>query len=382
MLTSTIKSVKKNTMNTMLRKERILIVQPYGIGDTIFMLPLLKAFRLQRNVEYIDCILGPRTTQLLGNIAYLDKIFVIDKDRWQKQGKLATLFDKIKILAALKKRKYTTLLDFSMQPEYSFWGMFYLAIPVRAGFNYRRRNSFLTHPLHLPQEGFVDKHVIEYFSDLGRLLGVSLSDKNPEIPITSGQLAAANKLLSNVGQRNNRYIVVSPGGGVTWGSDALFKHWPVEYFAELIKMIHSKISFDEIVVLGLKSEELLGEYLKKNLNIKVLNLCGKTNLLEAAALMKTSLLFLGNDGGLVHLASSQNIPIIAFYGPADWRVYGAYPDRAGVVKLSKGLECQPCYRNFRYNRNCSTLACLKNFTPQEAFDKLMRINYLNNLPQK
>ena len=33
------------------RKDRILVSQPYGIGDALFMLPLLKALKLQKGAE-------------------------------------------------------------------------------------------------------------------------------------------------------------------------------------------------------------------------------------------------------------------------------------------------------------------------------------------
>ena len=104
MLTSAENSVKKNTMNSMLRKERILVIQPYGIGDTLFMLPLLKALKLKKKPGSIDCIMGPRTSHLLQNLSYVDDVFVVDKDKWRCQSKISTLSDKIKLLSVLKKK--------------------------------------------------------------------------------------------------------------------------------------------------------------------------------------------------------------------------------------------------------------------------------------
>ena len=271
------------------------------------------------------------------------------------------------------------LLDFSMQSEYSFWGMFYLAIPLRAGFNYRDRNLFLTHPLLLPEEGFSKKHVIEYFCDLGRMLGVEVAEKRPDVTLSFEQLSRAKKILGITGGINKKYIVVSPGGGSTWGQDAGYKHWPVEYFAKLINMIGAKLIFEDVVVLGSGNEAYLGEGLKNALHINVVNLAGKTDLIEAAAIIKGSLLFLGNDGGLAHLAVSQNTAVIAFYGPADPNVYGVYPDSSNKARLSKNLDCQPCYKNFRYDKSCSSHSCLKGFTPEEAFDRLTDMDFFSNI---
>ena len=362
-------------MNSNKGKEKILVVQPYGIGDALFMLPLLKALKQQKNTGCIDLILGSRTRQILENFSYVDDIFVIDKDKWHAQGKIRTLLEKLKLFMELNRKRYTIFIDFSMQPEYAFWAKFLLRIPFRSGFDYKKKNRFLNHPLSLPMEGFANKHVIEYTSDLGKILGVEILDKKPELNVSGALLQKTKDMLISIGMVPGKYIVVSPGGGATWGRDAYFKQWPIENFNQFIVLIKKRIDFSGVVVLGLKKEILLGEYLRNNLVLKVANLCSETDLMTAAALIKLSKLFLGNDGGLVHLAVTQDTPIIAFYGPADLNVYGAYPDKDNIAKLSKNLPCQPCYKSFRYKKDCKSLSCLKDFTPQEVFDKLEKIDF-------
>ncbi len=369
--------MNKNTQ-FLTEKSRVLVTQPYGIGDALFMLPLLKALKQQKKASRIDCILGSRTSQILQNFPYVDDIFVIDKDKWRRQGKFKTLIEKMGLLVTLKKRHYDVLIDLSMQPEYSFWAKFLANIPLRTGFDYRNRNRFLNYPLHLPLVGFSKKHVIEYFCDLARLMGLEITDKKPELKISAEQLEKTKKLLNSNG-RSKKYAVVSPGGGVTWGQDAYFKHWPIEYFGQMLKLLKNELKLEEVVVLGIEKEKPLGEYLTANLDLKVTNLCGKTDLIEAAAIIKMAALFLGNDGGLVHLAATQDTPIIALYGPADLRVYGAYPDNENIAKVSKNLHCQPCYEKFRYNRECRSLACLKDLSPQEVFEDLKKRDFFKKL---
>lgn len=359
-------------------KDNILVIQPYGIGDALFMLPLLKALKQQKNAERIDLILGSRTSQIVKNSGYCDEIFVIDKDRWRAQGKMKTLLEKLRLFLKLRNKKYTVFIDLSMQPEYAFWAKFLLRIPLRTGFNYKKKNRFLNQPLNLPSEGFVDKHVIEYFCDLGRILGIEILDKKPELRISEDLLQKTKNRLASMGVRPGQYIVISPGGGVTWGNDAYFKQWPIDYFRQLADLINTRLNIKWVVVLGSKKENQLGEYLKNNMCVGVANLCGETDLMEAAAMIKMSSLFLGNDGGLVHLAVTQGTPIIALYGPADQNVYGAYPDKENIAKLSKNLPCQPCYKSFRYKKDCKSLSCLKDLTPQEVFSTLEKSNFLKN----
>ena len=361
---------------------RILVNQPYGIGDTLFMLPFLKALKEQNQSPKIDIILGSRSKQLLESSPYIDEIFVIDKDLWKKEGKIKTFFSKMSLLKEFKKRKYALFVDVSMQPEYAFWARFFLRIPTSIGFDYKRRNKFLNQSLNIPLEGFSEKHVVEYYNDLAKILGIPIIDKRPELTVPEEILNKARALLDHQKSRETNFIVISPGGGETWGRDANFKHWPIAYFLQLTKRLKDKLRFEEVVVLGIDNERHLGDYLKNNLELKVLNLCGKTGLMEAAAIIKLSSLFLGNDGGLVHLAATQHVPIIALYGPTDPNLYGAYPDKSSIAKLSKNLVCQPCYKKFRYNKECKDRACLKDLLPQEVFDELDRRSFFNNFVLK
>lgn len=358
------------------RKVRILLTQPYGIGDALFMLPFLKALKEQLGAEALDVILGSRTRQILEHCPYVDEIFVIDKDKWRAQGKMRTLAEKWHLFRILKRKNYALFIDLSMQPEYGFWAKFLLLIPERIGFNYKKRNRFLRRSLDIPDEGFSQKNMVEYFSDLARLAGVEIRNKKAEFNLPPSYSGKAKGLIASKGGRGKHYIVLSPGGGVTWGKDAHRKHWPIEHFAAFVGLLKARgVIFDCVVVLGIKSEFTLGEFLKKNLDVCVVNLCGETDLMEAAAVIRMSKLFIGNDGGLVHLASSQDAPIIALYGPADPAVYGPYPEKDNVAIISKNLSCQPCYQGFRYDAHCTAVSCLTGLSPDEVLLRLENLGF-------
>lgn len=362
------------------RKARILVTQPYGIGDALFMLPFLKALKEGLRAEALDLILGSRTRQILEHCPYVDGIFVIDKDKWRAQGKIRTLAEKWRLFRILQRKNYTHFVDLSMQPEYGFWAKYLLFIPERIGFNYKKRNRFLRRSLHIPDEGFIKKNMVEYFSDLAQLAGVEIKNKKAEFDLPPSYTERLKELIVSRGGRGEDYIVLSPGGGVTWGKDASRKHWPIEHFAALVGLLKARgVSFGGVVVLGIKSESELGEILEKNLDVRVVNLCGETDLMEAAAAIRMSKLFIGNDGGLVHLASSQDVPIVALYGPADPAVYGPYPEKDNVAKISKNLSCQPCYRAFRYDADCAAVSCLNDLSPEEVLLRLENLCFFQKI---
>jgi lipopolysaccharide heptosyltransferase II len=365
-------------MNSNHRKEKIIVIQPYGIGDAIFMLPLLKALKTQKQVERIDVLLGSRTKPIIENCPYVDNILIIDKDKWKSQGNLRTLLDKCGFLLKLGKTRYSILIDVSMQPEYSFWAKFYLRIPVRIGFNYKKRGRFLTHSVDLPKEGFVKKHIIEYYVDMAALIGVDIKDKKPELKIPTAVTNSIKAFLGTQGVLPHNYIVIAPGGGVTWGREGAFRHWPLDYFAQLTALIRKICVFDNVVVIGTNSESPMGEKLEKQVK-GLINLCGKTSIPEAGAVLKMAKFFIAGDGGLVHLAVSQDTPVITFYGPPDPNVYGPYPLNEKIAVMAKNINCRPCYKNFRMNAACLTHACMNELKPVDVFEELIRRDFFNKL---
>lgn len=353
------------------KEKNVLVVQPYGIGDTLFMLPFLKALKGQMSIDRIDCIIGPRTKPIVENCPDVNDIFIIDKDKWKTLSKWRVFLEKCGILNVLSRRHYFLFADFSMQPEYSFWAKFYLRIPVRAGFNYKNRNRFLTHPLSLPIEGFKDKHVIEYYADLAKMLGLRIEDKRPSFNIPEEASERVRQRLSEKGYQGGRILVLAPGGGETWGRDARRKQWPVDSFRELAEMVKGSYNISFAIIVGSQKERDLGGYLKERLSIPCIDLCGETPLIESAAAIKMSSLFIGNDGGLSHIAFAQRVPSVALYGPADPNVYGPLAEHKDAFGLSKKLSCQPCYVGFRYRKDCSRLSCLLDLSPQEVFSRLI-----------
>jgi ADP-heptose:LPS heptosyltransferase len=168
-----------------------------------------------------------------------------------------------------------------------------------------------------------------------------------------------------------RFLAVAPGGGDSWGKEASFKRWPVKYFAELIKKLQTERNIHGVAILGSHSERALCEELQSMIGPPSVVLAGETRLAQTAMVLKKSALFIGNDGGLVHLAHALQVPFIAFYGPVPPEVYGPYPPSSDAIAVFKqGLECRPCYYKFRYNKGCQTIACLTDLKPEEAFEQI------------
>jgi len=345
---------------------RVLIAQPYGIGDALFTTPLLRALRTLPSVERVDLLLGSRTEAVFRNNPHVDRIFSIDKGKWHSIGKLSALKELLALCRSLEG-PYDLLIDCSLQREYGFYGKFLLGIPRRIGFSYKNRGIFLTRAVPLPN-GFDGAHVTDFYCDLGKLLGLEIEERHLEFYLTEEERAEGREILVP-------YLAVAPGGGESWGKDAHFKRWPVPSFVEMISLLKERVDFEKVVVLGSQAEQVLGDEIVQGSQVPAVNFCGKLSLGATASLLERANLFLANDGGLVHLAHALHTPLISLYGPVDPRVYGPYPASSRAVSVVKeSLPCQPCYFRFRYNSLCPDRECLTALNPREVIETLDRKN--------
>ena len=357
--------------------KKILVAQPFGIGDALFVTPLLRALKEEARVERVDMILGSRTREIFETNPFVDRIFTVDMDRLRERGKVKSFFEIAGLLWELRKQGYDTFIDCSLSRRYALFAGIFLGISRRIGFNYKRRGAFLTRSLALP-EGYKGKHVIEYYSEMGKLADLTVKREKPDLFLTEEDVKTAGALLAGGNFFDSfSYIAVAPGGGESWGRDAHFKRWSPEFFAELINKLSHETGIDGVVILGSRNEFNLGEQVLTGLKKPGFNLCGLVPVRQSAAILKKARFLLANDSGMVHMSRALEVPAIALYGPVDEKVYGPYPLNPGYLALGRSdLECRPCYRNFRYNAACAGRECLTGFYPDEVFQKIISSGFL------
>ena len=107
------------------------------------------------------------------------------------------------------------------------------------------------------------------------------------------------------------------------------RRWPIERFAACINYINTKYQLPCVLVGGPDDNALNNQCLDMVKSKHNYNVVGRFNLLEYAALCNRASLFIGNESGPVHIASAQNAPIIALFGPGVRNVF--YPK--GKVKI-------------------------------------------------
>jgi ADP-heptose:LPS heptosyltransferase len=90
---------------------------------------------------------------------------------------------------------------------------------------------------------------------------------------------------------------------------------------------------------------------------------------ESAAVLGNARLFIGLEGGLMHLAEAVGTPAAIIYGGAIRPELTAYEDH---LVFANPVECSPCFHSDRPHEPCETMICMKGITPESVAARLRR----------
>ncbi len=312
---------------------KILLFQQHWLGDVLFATPAIRAIRKKYPQAFIACLAAPRVEAVLKNNPYINEVIVC-RDR------LSVLsLDFWRMVVRLRKEKFNRAVFFHGSKT-RHW----LASLAGIGEYWECTAQ-------------KEEHRIDSFLRGVEKFGVGADGKWMDFWPAGEARAGLDQLLKEQGiAPGESYAVVHPGGN--WA----LKRWPAEYFSQWIYYFREKYPW-KVIVCGTEGEKSLAEKIVSDCSGSgVVSLCGKTSLDQLALLLKEAKLLLSNDSGPIHLAASQETPILGLYGPTSSRITG--PISKGKLKiLQKDVGCQvPCYF-----QSCHDHACMEWLTPQEVF---------------
>ncbi len=349
-----------------------LIINPFGIGDVLFTLPVIESVKEDSKGRKVGYLCNRRTEPILRADPGVDRVFVYEKDelrRLWKESKLKYIYRMFSFISEIRREKFDTAIDLSLNREYGFICIL-AGIKNRIGFNYRKRGLYLTKKVDI--DGYSGKHIIDYYLDLLGLAGIKPSRKGPRIRIPDDDARWARDFLSlNDIPGGSLLVGVAPAGGASWGRDARVKHWRSDGFAETADRIADSFGA-RIVIFGSPAEAKACETTASVMRNSPVNTCGKTSLMQAAALMSRCKLVIANDGGLLHLAAAAGAGTVGIFGPVDEKVYGQYPAGPAHRVVKEEISCRPCYANFRM-KDCPDRICLGRIEPDKVFKEASEV---------
>jgi len=353
--------------------KKILLINPFGIGDVLFTTPVVQALKHEYPDSFIGYWSNLRVAPILESNPQINKVFALSRGDLKKicqESCFKGLSDILKFIWKLKKERFDICLDFSLDHRYSLLAKL-IGIKTRTGFNYKGRGRFLTRRVDLA--GYQNKHVVEYYLDLLKLLNIPPEKKDLVLNVSREAKRQAGNLLVAAGIKETDCLIgLFPGAGGSWGKDAAIKHWPVLNFAQVGNRLIEQLGA-KILILGDVSEKSLSETIFQAMVKKPVDLTGKTGLEILPAIIKNCDLVITNDGGPMHMAAALGVKSVSIFGPVSEVVYGPYPPSNRHAVLKTDLECRPCYNNFRLAVCEKERACLKQVSVEEVFNAAIKL---------
>lgn len=125
------------------------------------------------------------------------------------------------------------------------------------------------------------------------------------------------------------------------GASEAIRRWDTDKFAKLGHLLKEKNNEIEIVLIGSPDEAALAAQFREMVRYPVIDLVGKTGLLELPAVLSRCKLLVSNDTGPIHVASAVGVKTLGIYFLAAYYAEtGPYGEGNIVVQAEPG--CHPC----------------------------------------
>lgn len=339
---------------------KILVVRYRFIGDTILTVPFLRNLRKAYPDAQIDMLAGPVSGEVLLGCPYIDNLIIFDTTRKHKYENIKkqkkSFFSYIKFL---KKNNYDKA--YVLKRSLSSALLVFLAgIKYRIGFNTENRGFLLTKKVSYLK----NRHEVECFLDVLRADNIPVNDNYLESWILQEANVKIDELFKTLNISGAKVLLHATSGNAN-------KHWQPEYFAEVIKYLVNQKGI-QLFYTGTSNDSQMYEKIHASINqelaVKPINLCGKLSIQESMALISRMNFVVGVDSGTLHIAASQNIPVIGIYGPMNPVKWQAWGDIHTAVYSD--ISCVPCDLRKKCPKDS---LCLKNITPEMIINKCDKI---------
>ncbi|MBI4529459.1 MAG: glycosyltransferase family 9 protein [Deltaproteobacteria bacterium] len=211
-------------------------------------------------------------------------------------------------------------------------------------------------PFYPPEPG---RHIADYYLSCLDKDCDSVQKPLAAISLKSEALDWCGELWKQLGLERRKILALAPGSG------AREKNWPADGYKAVIEWWEKAVGGKCIVVLG-PVEEARGQINDFSASgIPMRNL----KLAQLAALLSRCDLYLGNDGGVSHLAAALGAETVALFGPTDparWR-----PRGRSVTVMTLNVECSPCSSEIM--KSCSHRKCLTSLRPGDVIETLEQL---------
>lgn len=301
--------------------QKFLVIQTAFIGDTVLATALVEKLHQFYPDAKIDFVVRKGNESLFIQHPFLNEVLV-----WGKNAnKYRNLFS---VLKSIRNNKYDIVINSQRFAATGFLTVFSGAKET-VGFD-KNPWSFLFSKKVTHIVGIGNSHLHEV--QRNQRLIEDITDAIAAKP----RLYPTQKDYEDIKRyQTSPYISVAPAS--VWFT----KQYP---FEKWISLLDNMLTDMTVYLLGAPGDHSLCEAIKTGTTHRgVINLAGKLNFLQSAALQQSAVMNYVNDSAPMHFASAVNAPVTAVYcSTVPSFGFGPLSDRSFIVQTNDFLHCKPC----------------------------------------
>jgi len=301
---------------------KILLIQTAFIGDAILATSLIESIHTAyKGACEISIVVRKGNESLLQNHPKLNAVYVWNK----KEKKYRHL---LRLIHQLRQIHFDAVYNLQRFGSTGFM-TWRLRAKIKVGY---AENPFSTTYTRRY------KHVLDGSHEVTRNFGLVRADLPADAQLINPRLYPSQKDEDFVNQKINTtepYIVLAPAS--VWFT----KQWPKHKWIELINSLDSHL---KVYLIGAPSDnDLIAEIMDLASHNRLTNFAGVFSLLQSAHLMKNAAHVFVNDSAPLHLASSVNAKVTAFFcSTVPSFGFGPLSEHATIAETVLKLDCRPC----------------------------------------
>ena len=271
-------------------------------GDLLLRTPIIETIKIKFPKVKITVVVDEGNQDIMENNPDIHNVLTVNRN---KKNRFRHIKNMLTHILELRRKKFDVMINFYGGGSTSLI-IFLVQAKYRIAFTHQKRakyaNNILIDPPKIP-----DGHSVAYISHLLTPLGIDPYSvrKGASFYLSDSEKYHAEKKLERYSEDN--IIAINLGAG------AANKCWPVPFFIELSKQLHSKYKMIPLVFTNPGMENLTEDYLSGiNGVIPVIKMPLSSFRRDAAIMEKCNVVVTG-DTSLMHLSIALHKPTIAIF---------------------------------------------------------------------